>query len=76
MLRSWGWIKRLQGEALHFTGPEREVVRSVALVTLGGFNIVLSLLPPSRAVMLQHSHPSARAAVSRRLAQFLALGAF
>ena len=47
MARSWFWIKRLQGDALDFRGPEREIIRSVALMTLGGFNLVLSVLPPS-----------------------------
>ena len=35
VLRSWLWIKRLQSEALDFRGPEREIIRSVALITLG-----------------------------------------
>jgi hypothetical protein len=49
VLRSWTWVKRLKSEALDFIGPEREVVRSVSLLTLGAFNIILSLLPPSLA---------------------------
>jgi hypothetical protein len=45
VLKSWTYIKRLQTEALDFAGPEREIIRSVALITLGGFNLILSLLP-------------------------------
>ncbi|GBG30334.1 Tetratricopeptide repeat protein 39C [Hondaea fermentalgiana] len=45
--KSWMWIKVLKNEAVEFQGKEREVVRSCALLTLGIFNILLSLLPTS-----------------------------
>jgi len=48
VLRSWQWIKRLQSEALHFEGHEKDAVRSAALFTLAVFNLLISLLPPSR----------------------------
>mmetsp|Transcript_8809 Transcript_8809/g.16447 ORF Transcript_8809/g.16447 Transcript_8809/m.16447 type:complete len:722 (+) Transcript_8809:287-2452(+) len=47
VLKSWMWIKVLQGEAVDYEGKEREVVRSCALFTLGIFNLLLSLLPAS-----------------------------
>jgi len=46
VLKSWMWIKVLQTDAVDYVGKEREVVRSCALLTLGIFNILLSLLPP------------------------------
>uniref|UniRef100_A0A7S3UYN8 GOLD domain-containing protein n=1 Tax=Aplanochytrium stocchinoi TaxID=215587 RepID=A0A7S3UYN8_9STRA len=46
VLKSWMWIKVLQTDAVNYIGKEREVIRSCALLTLGIFNILLSLLPP------------------------------
>lgn len=47
VIKSWVWIKVLQTQAMNYEGKEREVVRSCALLTLGIFNILLSLLPTS-----------------------------
>jgi len=46
MLRSWLWLRNLEAEVLHYEGPEREFVRSTALLALGAFGLVVSLLPP------------------------------
>jgi len=47
ILKSWMWIKTLQTKAINYEGKEREVIRSCALLTLGIFNLLLSLLPAS-----------------------------
>jgi len=47
VLRSWLWIKVLQSEGLDYKGKERQVIRSCALLTLGIFNLLLSMLPTS-----------------------------
>jgi len=46
VLRSWLWLRLLEAEALNYEGPERSLVRSSALLSLGIFNLILSLLPP------------------------------
>jgi len=46
ILRSWLYLRLLESEALNYEGPERSLVRSTALLSLGVFNLVLSLLPP------------------------------
>ena len=46
VLRSWGWIKCCN-DAINYQGKEAEVVRSSALLTLGVFNLLISLLPAS-----------------------------
>lgn len=46
MLRSWLWLRNLEAEALVYDGPERDLVRSSALISLGAFGLVVSLLPP------------------------------
>jgi len=46
ILRSWRWLRSLKTEALEYRGVGCEVVRSSALLGLGGFALVLSLLPP------------------------------
>ena len=45
IVRSWQWLKALRTEALEYDGVGREIVRSAALMTLGAFALVLSLLP-------------------------------
>ncbi len=45
VLRSWRWIRCLRTEALHYSGVGAEVIRSSALITLGAFALVVSLLP-------------------------------
>lgn len=47
VLRSWSYLRNLETEALEYQGPEREVVRSTALLALGVFNLLTSALPPS-----------------------------
>jgi len=46
ILRSWLWLRLLEEEALPYQGPERSLVRSTALLALGVFNLVVSLMPP------------------------------
>mmetsp|Transcript_33863 Transcript_33863/g.97378 ORF Transcript_33863/g.97378 Transcript_33863/m.97378 type:complete len:654 (-) Transcript_33863:36-1997(-) len=45
ILRSWMWLRLLEAEALPYQGPERSLVRSTALLALGVFNLIISLLP-------------------------------
>jgi len=42
---SWRWLRHLKSEALEYDGLGREVVRSAALLGLGAFALILSLLP-------------------------------
>jgi hypothetical protein len=46
ILRSWQYLRHLRSEALEYDGVGREIVRSAALMSLGAFALVLSLLPP------------------------------
>jgi len=46
ILRSWLWLRLLESDALPYAGPERSLVRSTALLALGIFNLIISLLPP------------------------------
>jgi len=46
ILRSWLWLRLVEKEALTYQGPERSLVRSTALLALGAFNLIVSLLPP------------------------------
>mmetsp|Transcript_17324 Transcript_17324/g.40367 ORF Transcript_17324/g.40367 Transcript_17324/m.40367 type:complete len:701 (-) Transcript_17324:141-2243(-) len=46
ILRSWLWLRSLESEALNFEGHESNVVRSTALLALGVFNLLVSMLPP------------------------------
>jgi len=46
ILRSWLWLRSLESQALNFEGHERNVVRSTALLALGVFNLLVSMLPP------------------------------
>lgn len=45
ILRSWMWLRLLEAQALTYEGPERSLVRSTALLALGVFNLIISLLP-------------------------------
>ena len=47
ILRSFQYIKSLKKKALPYKGVGAEVVRSSALYTLGNFNMIISVLPPS-----------------------------
>jgi len=47
ILRSWLWLSCLESDALNFQGHERSCVRSTALLALGVFNLLSSLLPPT-----------------------------
>lgn len=47
ILRSWTWLRALEAEALHFKGKEADQVRSAALLALGIFNLLISLMPGS-----------------------------
>jgi hypothetical protein len=47
ILRSWQWVKHIRKDGLTFDGKEKDVVRSAALLTVGIFELVLSLLPSS-----------------------------
>lgn len=42
---SWRWLRSMRSEALEYRGVGAEVVRSAALLALGAFALVLSLLP-------------------------------
>ena len=44
--RSWQWIRYLRSVALEYPGVGSDVVRSSALLALGTFALILSLLPP------------------------------
>lgn len=46
ILRSWGSLRHLESEALVFQGHESSCVRSTALLALGAFNLLTSVLPP------------------------------
>eukprot|EP00565_Helicotheca_tamesis_P005358 CAMPEP_0185735250 /NCGR_PEP_ID=MMETSP1171-20130828/24688_1 /TAXON_ID=374046 /ORGANISM="Helicotheca tamensis, Strain CCMP826" /LENGTH=693 /DNA_ID=CAMNT_0028405473 /DNA_START=3 /DNA_END=2084 /DNA_ORIENTATION=+ len=45
MARSWIWLRSLKTEALEYDGIGKEIVRSAALLALGAFALILSLLP-------------------------------
>ena len=45
IVRSWQWLRHLKTEALEYNGIGHEIVRSSALMSLGAFALILSLLP-------------------------------
>ena len=45
IVRSWQWLRHLRRDALEYDGVGREIVRSAALMSLGAFALILSLLP-------------------------------
>lgn len=47
MAKSWMWLRSLKSEALDYDGIGKEIVRSAALLALGGFALIISLLPDS-----------------------------
>mmetsp|Transcript_10802 Transcript_10802/g.16587 ORF Transcript_10802/g.16587 Transcript_10802/m.16587 type:complete len:692 (+) Transcript_10802:183-2258(+) len=47
MATSWMWLRSLKTEALDYDGVGKEIVRSAALLALGGFALIVSLLPDS-----------------------------
>eukprot|EP00928_Gymnodinium_smaydae_P029649 TRINITY_DN22273_c0_g1_i1.p1 TRINITY_DN22273_c0_g1~~TRINITY_DN22273_c0_g1_i1.p1 ORF type:complete len:736 (-),score=151.73 TRINITY_DN22273_c0_g1_i1:144-2351(-) len=45
VLRAWTYLRYLESDGLNYQGHERDVVRSTALLGLGVFNVIVSLLP-------------------------------
>mmetsp|Transcript_24103 Transcript_24103/g.54954 ORF Transcript_24103/g.54954 Transcript_24103/m.54954 type:complete len:639 (+) Transcript_24103:80-1996(+) len=71
ILRCWPFISGLDKTALHATGREGMVVRSAALMTLGVFNLIISILPPTmlRAATFMTGYDGDRAKALQMLEQ-------